>query len=329
MEVSALSPFIESLPQICFEGKWLQNRLRTDKDESRSLLTVDIRGHKCGGFCIVPIDYASSSLSLKFALRESGCRIGYEPTKMSRDHFWRSISRDTNMEVSALSPFIESFPQICFEGKWLQNRLRTDKDESRSLLTVDIRGHKCGGFCIVPIDYASSSLSLKFALRESGCRIGYEPTKMSRDHFWRSISRDTNMEVSALSPFIESFPQICFEGKWLQNRLRTDKDESRSLLTVDIRGHKCGGFCIVPIDYASSSLSLKFALRESGCRIGYEPTKMSRDQFWRSISRDTNVEVSASPPFLPPCHLLIPPCLLAFLSPTTCHLSNLRSINLI
>ena len=24
--------------------------------------------------------------------------------KMSRDHFWRSISRDTNVEVSALSP---------------------------------------------------------------------------------------------------------------------------------------------------------------------------------------------------------------------------------
>ena len=47
----------------------------------------------------------SSSLSLKRALRESGCRIGYEPTKTSRDHFWRSISMDTNVEVSALSPF--------------------------------------------------------------------------------------------------------------------------------------------------------------------------------------------------------------------------------
>ena len=40
----------------------------------------------------------SSSLSLKFPLRESGCRIGYEPTEMSRDHFWRSISRDTDVE---------------------------------------------------------------------------------------------------------------------------------------------------------------------------------------------------------------------------------------
>ena len=48
--------------------------------------------------------FLSSSLSLKYALRESGCRIGYEPTKMSQDHFWRSISRDTNVEASALSP---------------------------------------------------------------------------------------------------------------------------------------------------------------------------------------------------------------------------------
>ena len=48
--------------------------------------------------------FFSSSLSLKCALRESGCRIGYEPTKMSGDRFWWSISRDTNVEVSALSP---------------------------------------------------------------------------------------------------------------------------------------------------------------------------------------------------------------------------------
>ena len=46
--------------------------------------------------------------------------------------------------------FIESFPQMCFEGKWLQNRLGADKNESRSLLAVDIQGHQCGGFCIVP-----------------------------------------------------------------------------------------------------------------------------------------------------------------------------------
>ena len=48
--------------------------------------------------------FFSSSLSLKCALRESCCRIGYEPTKMSQHHFWRSISRDANVGVSALSP---------------------------------------------------------------------------------------------------------------------------------------------------------------------------------------------------------------------------------
>ena len=48
--------------------------------------------------------------------------------------------------------------------------------------------------------FFSSSLALKCALRESSCRIGYEPTK----------------------------------------------NESRSLLAVDIQGHQCGGFCIVP-----------------------------------------------------------------------------------
>ena len=47
--------------------------------------------------------------------------------------------------------FIESFPQTYFEGKWLQNRLGADKNESRSLLAVDIQGHQRGGFCVVPI----------------------------------------------------------------------------------------------------------------------------------------------------------------------------------
>ena len=50
--------------------------------------------------------FFSSSLSLKCALRESGCRIGCEPTTMSRDHFWRLTSRDTSVEVSASSPLI-------------------------------------------------------------------------------------------------------------------------------------------------------------------------------------------------------------------------------
>ena len=54
---------------------------------------------------------SSSSLSFKCALRESGYRIGYEPTKINRDHFKRSTSMDTNVEVSALSTFVLSSPK--------------------------------------------------------------------------------------------------------------------------------------------------------------------------------------------------------------------------
>ena len=46
--------------------------------------------------------------------------------------------------------FIESFSETCVEGEWLQNRLRADKNESRSLLAVDIQGLQRGGFYIVP-----------------------------------------------------------------------------------------------------------------------------------------------------------------------------------
>ena len=88
---------------------------------------------------------------------------------------------------------------MCFEGKWLQNRLRGENNKSRPLLAVDIRGHQRGGFCIRRSISSSSSHSVKCALRESGGRIGCEATKTSRDHFWRSMSRDTNLEVSALS----------------------------------------------------------------------------------------------------------------------------------
>ena len=47
--------------------------------------------------------------------------------------------------------FHRVFPQMCFEEKWLQNRLRADKNELRSLSVVDIQGHRRGGFCIIPI----------------------------------------------------------------------------------------------------------------------------------------------------------------------------------
>ena len=39
---------------------------------------------------------------------------------------------------------------MCFEEKWLQNRLRADENELRSLSAVDIQGHQRGGFSIVP-----------------------------------------------------------------------------------------------------------------------------------------------------------------------------------
>ena len=50
----AVPTFVESILQMCLEGKWLQNRLRADKNELRSLLAVDIKGHQRGGFCVVP-----------------------------------------------------------------------------------------------------------------------------------------------------------------------------------------------------------------------------------------------------------------------------------
>ena len=49
---------------------------------------------------------SSLSLSLKCALRESGCRIGYDSKKMSRYHFWQSMSRDANVEVLHCPPCI-------------------------------------------------------------------------------------------------------------------------------------------------------------------------------------------------------------------------------
>ena len=51
---------------------------------------------------ICAVQFFSSSHSFTRALRERGCRIGYEAKTMSRDHFWLSMSRDTNVEVSAL-----------------------------------------------------------------------------------------------------------------------------------------------------------------------------------------------------------------------------------
>ena len=53
--------------------------------------------------------------------------------------------------------FIESFPQMCLEGKWLQNRLRADKNESRSLSAVDIQGTNVEVSAWSPMDYETLS----------------------------------------------------------------------------------------------------------------------------------------------------------------------------
>ena len=115
---------------------------------------------------------------------------GTSLTKMSRDHLWRSIARNTNVEGSALfrcpsknvfTSNVNIFLPLLFLLRLLF---------CASLFRVNEPFSSC----------PSPSPSLKCALRESACRIGYEPTKMSRDHFWRSISRDTNVEVSAVSP---------------------------------------------------------------------------------------------------------------------------------
>ena len=63
---------------------------------------------------------------------------------------WGKTSQPTWATNTTSLFFIESFPQMCSEEKWLQNRLQADKNESGSLLAVDIQGHRCGGFCIAP-----------------------------------------------------------------------------------------------------------------------------------------------------------------------------------
>ena len=48
---------------------------------------------------------------------------------------------------------------MCFEEKWLQNRLRADENELRSPSADDIQGHQRGGFCIVPVSVTNSANS--------------------------------------------------------------------------------------------------------------------------------------------------------------------------
>ena len=60
-------------------------------------------------------------------------------------------SKEESEQFLLIAICIESFPQMYFEGKWLQNRLRADKNESKSLSAVDFQGHQRGGFCISPL----------------------------------------------------------------------------------------------------------------------------------------------------------------------------------
>ena len=102
------------------------------------------------------LDKLPSSLSFKCALRENGCRIGYEPTKnesrslsavyiQRHQHggscIWRSIPSSPSLSLNFA--FRESGCGVGYEPT---------KNELRSLSAVDVQGHQRGGFCIVPLD---------------------------------------------------------------------------------------------------------------------------------------------------------------------------------
>ena len=55
---------------------------------------------------------SSSSLSFKCALRESGCRIGYEPTKNELRLLPAVDIQGTKIGVPALSPILDSFSEL-------------------------------------------------------------------------------------------------------------------------------------------------------------------------------------------------------------------------
>ena len=87
-------------------------------------------------------DRAMCNVSGRYCTRDTQACQFLSPLFKSSTNFAKHCTR--------IIIFIESVLQMCFEGKWLQNRSRADK--------------------------------------------------MNRDHFWRSISRNNNVEVSALSP---------------------------------------------------------------------------------------------------------------------------------
>ena len=64
---------------------------------------------------------------------------------------------------------------MCFEEKWLQNQLRAEKNESRSLLMVNIKGHQRGGVCIVLfLDISIKALSFVHFLKNGSLEMGNE-----------------------------------------------------------------------------------------------------------------------------------------------------------
>ena len=75
---------------------------------------------------------------------------------------------------------------------------KTVKPASKELIAQELSGWVFGEVnsekCLRPIFLFIESFP-QMCFEGSSCRIGYEPTKISRDHFWRSISRDTNVEV--------------------------------------------------------------------------------------------------------------------------------------
>ena len=63
---------------------------------------------------------------------------------------------------------------MCFEGKWLQNRLQADKNESKSLLAVDIQGNQRGGFEFSPENYLESGISFVMFLYSNFLTLSFD-----------------------------------------------------------------------------------------------------------------------------------------------------------
>ena len=116
--------------------------------------------------------------------------------------------------------------------------------------------------------------------------------------------------------FIESFPQMCFEGNWLQNRLQADKSEARSLLAVDIQGNQRGGFCIREVRWL---ISFPVALFSQSCAMHPFSARWTGkgDQETEATRRQEEKLYAVAPgtfssiPDISTCLLLLPQCTVA------------------